>query len=123
MSKTGFYSKKDKPQNYYRSGIVTNDFRLAMEGSGWLTLTQLVGIMSDKIPPEAKARYAQLHNNGKIKTGRPLSNIVAGGCRDIIRSKMQNLIWRKKVERHGSGNDAKYRWIESEDTTARQDTA
>lgn len=124
MTRTGFYGRKDKPHNYYRTGIATNDFRLAMEGTGWLTVTQLVGMMSDKIPPEAKSRYMELHNGRKpIDFSVPIEVRISAGCRDLIRTRLQNLIWRKKVEKHGRGKDATYRWIESEVRPAKKDKA
>jgi hypothetical protein len=122
MARIHFYNKKDKPQNYYRTSVTTDDFRLAMDGNGWLTITQICGLLGAKIPPTAAVRMTQLHAGGKM---RPIdmSLLVASGRRDVVRTRMQNLIWRGKVEKHGSGKEAKYRWIDSENNSARQDQA
>lgn len=121
----GWYSRGDNPPNYYRSGLSADDVRRAMEGSGWLSLTQVSAIVSDKISPEAKARYANMHaTNGKVTATHhralPLDVRIATGCRDLVRSKLTNLMAHGKVERDGKGKHCKYRWIETEDVAAEQ---
>lgn len=110
MRKTTFGAKRDKTPNYYRSGIVSRDFCLAMSGMGWLSLVQVTGMLSEKIPPEAKARHAELSKKcGKYIT---LEEKMMIGCREVVRKRLDTLRGNGFVEKKGVGRDAKYRWIE-----------
>lgn len=114
------YSRLDKPKNFYRSGLSATDFRIALSGAGWITLDQAVGMLAERIPPEAKVRSGIMRNGSQ--SGKPISALAAEGCRDLVRRGLMNLMYHGKVEKNGSGKDATYRWVENEAAEARQDT-
>lgn len=117
-------SKGSRRTNYYRSGLSANDFRVAMSGSGWVSLTQIVGMLSDKIPPEAKARQYELRVSSKQPANNhTLERRLAIGCRKLIDLRLWTLVGDGHIEKKGKGTDAKYRWIESKDDTAQKDKA
>jgi len=120
MKEFYFRRRMDKPGNYYRSGLSKDDIRRAMQGKGWMTVTQVVGVVGDTIPPEAKARAAELHNP---RGAASLQARIANGCRDLVRNRLMRLRYEGSVERLGGGKDAKYRWVESKDNSAGQDKA
>jgi hypothetical protein len=111
----------NKPKNYYRSGVSYDDIRLALKSRGWLRLFQVAFLVGEKIPPESKARCAQLHRSKSLKH-HSIDQLMVFGLCDLLRVKLNQMTYEGKVEKNGSGKDAEYRWKSEVDTT-RQDKA
>lgn len=107
------WKKLDKPRGFYRSGLTVEQIRLAMKGLGWLSTTQIVGAVGDYILPEGSFRYAQLRGGTRRR---------CSGERHIVKTKLNDLVARGKVEKHGIGKEVKFRWIESQNDSAKKDT-
>jgi hypothetical protein len=123
MKAIGFsFGKRDKPRNYYRGGVSVGDFCRAMKDMGPLSVTQVAGLISDIIPPEAKVRCFELHRSrDKSFAGKTTEQLAALGVRELARMKLIRLHYSGKVRKHGSGKETKYEWIEAENDSPKGD--
>jgi ribosomal protein S19E (S16A) len=115
------YTRLDKPQGFYRTGLSNEDLRLALSHGEWQRLFQVVAGVADKILPEAAVRYEQMH--GGRTSQSPIEKRIQSGSFQIVRQKLNRLVISGKVEKDGKGKDARYRWIEKQDANAKADSA
>ncbi len=111
MNKRIGYSLMNKPGHYYRSHLSVSMLRTAMSGSGWLTAFQVSAMVSDRIPPEAKARIAEWNKKGRPAFGS-LDQMAEVGLYQMVLNKLNKIAKCGGCEKHGIGKDAKFRWIE-----------
>lgn len=107
-----------KTHRFRMSYLSLDDFRRCMTGAGWLTATQLTGMLSHLMPPEAKLRMAMCHDCDISDT----ANAMLVGAKVVIIKRVSDLVKGGYVERSGKCKATKYRWKESEGTSGGEDS-
>jgi hypothetical protein len=118
---SGFIGKRgaDIRTSYYRASIRKADFERVMTDAGKLSVTQLVALLWDTVPPEAKTRYFDLCNG---ESSLSIEQKMLAGMRRVIQLRIWNFVTEGRCKKYGSGKDCKYEWIEAKDDPAKKDS-
>lgn len=108
--------KNGQPRGYQRACVGTKDIVRAMQSHAgkWVSLTELTGMLSDKIAPDEAVRFFVLYSN-RDKVGQiPLWMQIEAGKRQIV-SRRAGTAWRSgKLARNpqSSGSEPLYMLVE-----------
>ncbi len=101
------------PANYHRATINGRDICRVLEGRGWTSLTQLTGLLADKIAPENGVRSWQYYDSSSQRPRKspppPLLIQVARGKRAVVLRRSTSLARRGAIEhRRGTAYQEPY---------------
>ena len=103
--------------NYYRVATLSaDDIKCVLRGRGWVSMTQLVGMLHKKVAPENAVRFYRYyinHTRGGRKprrgTSQPIAVQILRGKRQVIQRRIYSLVRSRSVE-HRIGSKSAQAW-------------
>ena len=104
------FKKHDQPPGYYNTGLTKDDFRQAMLGRGWMSISQVAALLTEKISPTSAIRQLKMRGRGQ---GPPTQALVARGRRDVTSRFLLRSSKRGRILKKGIGKNSRYKWNSS----------